>query len=195
VPLPESAHSRHSSFPPAALPVNLDDEFSSLCHDPLVTFNAKELGFIPLDAWSKEKYTFGELVTDFFQRKSSGNTRFLHKLYNALQIVQSDRFYSDVIGIEWVTEKVLKINKRKFGRLFGLRAIEGSFFHQQGCFPVHGFRELGPAEAGEVVSQQDLEDVEFDEVRLLVHCAEAFVRGSSAEPYLLPRWKYGRPAK
>jgi hypothetical protein len=188
-------HVRESSLPAEPPPPGLDDEFPLLCRDPLVSFDAKALGFIPADVWPREKYTFGDLVTDFFRRKSSGSTRFLHKLYNALRIVQSDAFYADVVGIEWVSDQVIKVSKRKFGRLLGIRAIEGSLFHQQGSFPAHGFRELGPAEARELVSPQDLEDVDFDEVRLLVHAAGAFARGSPAAPYLVPRWQYGRPGR
>jgi hypothetical protein len=190
VPIREAGLVRRSTFP-----TNLNDEFSSLCSDPLATVDATGLGFIPADVWVKTKYTFGELVYCFFQRTTSGNTRFLHKLYNALQIAELDSFYADVIGIEWITEKVMKIHKRKFGELLGIRAIDGSLFHQQGCFPTHGFRELGPEEARWLVPQQALEDVDFDEVRVLVHSTGAFVRGSSAAPYLVPRWQYGKCGK
>jgi hypothetical protein len=167
------------------------DEFGLVCADGLVTFNPVELGFIPESAWQDRKYTFGELVVTFFQQKSSGHTRFLHKLYNALRIVELDPFYSTFIGLEWVSDRILKVNKRVFGRLLGIRAIDGAFFHQQGNFPSHGFREIGPGEADGNVNAEDLDGVDFDEVRLLTHVSGILRRSSPGPVFLAGKWRSG----
>jgi hypothetical protein len=131
---------------------------------------------------------FGALVTDHFQKKSGSNTRFFHKLYNALKISEIDPFYTEYVGVEWVTDRIIKIDKKKFARLLGIRAIEGSLFHRQGNFPSHGFREIGPLEARKILSPEDLANVDYDSVRLLVHAPGDFVRDSSAQVFEKCRW-------
>jgi hypothetical protein len=59
-----------------------------------------------------------------------------------------------------------------FARLLDVKAIDGSFFHKQGNFPLHGFVELGEPEARGICS---LEGVDFDNVRLLMHAEGVFV--------------------
>jgi hypothetical protein len=165
------------------------DEFATLCADPLVTLNPVELGFIPEGAWQDRTYTFGELVVGFFRQKSSSQTRFLHKLYNALVLVESDPFYSAFVGVEWMSDRLLKIRKRVFGRLLGIRAIDGALFHRQGNFPAHGFREIGPCEAQATVGSEELEDVDFDDVRLLTHASAVLSRGSPGALFLAGKWR------
>jgi hypothetical protein len=75
--------------------------------------------------------TFGGLVSSHFQQKGSRNTRFFHKLYNALIISEFDQFYSEYDGVEWVTDRVIRMKKKKFAWLLGTHAVEGSLFHQQ----------------------------------------------------------------
>jgi hypothetical protein len=177
--LPPKAHVREASLPMD--PSAVDDDFARLCNDPYVTFDARELGFVPTGHWAVGRFTFGELVRDFFQRKSSGNTRFLHKLYNALKISGSDPFYSEFVGAEWVNDRVLKIDKKTFARLLGIKAIDGSLFHRQGNFPSHGFIEIGPTNGRGLVDPNDLASVDHDDVRLLVHEPGKFQRTSTPD--------------
>jgi hypothetical protein len=167
---------------------NSDSEFAGICQDSLVTFNPKCLGFIPARNWEAREVTFGALVAGHFQKKSGSNTRFFHKLYNALKIAEFDPFYAEFVGVEWVSDRVIKIDKKKFARLLGIRAIDGSLFHQQGNFPSHGFREVGPLEAKEILSADELANVDYDAVRLLVHAPGDFMRSSPPQVFEKCRW-------
>ena len=120
--------------------------------------------------------TFGQLVTEFFHRKNSSNSRFSHKLYNALQISKNYPQYIKYLGVTWVTQTVLKVNKITFGRLLNIKTIDGSLFHQQGNFPTHGFVEIESREAASFVDPADLADVDFENIRLLRHGAGKIYR-------------------
>jgi hypothetical protein len=182
-------HTRCASDPSTALVhENPDAEFASICQDPLVTFNPRFLGFIPSRNWESRDVSFAALITGHFQKKSGSNTRFFHKLYNALKISEADPFYADFVGVEWVNDRVIKIDKKKFARLLGIRTIDGSLFHQQGNFPSHGFREIGPLEAKEILPAEELANVDYDVVRLLVHAPGDFVRGSTPQVFEKCRW-------
>jgi uncharacterized protein YjbI with pentapeptide repeats len=165
-----------------------DGEFARLCNDPAVAFNPHTLGLVPLGMWPNREVTFGELVGAFFQKKNTITTRFTHKLFNALRIAESDPFYAEFVGIEWVTDTVLKVNKKAFARLLGIKTIDGSLFHQQGNFRSHGFAELSVQEARACLSEADLEDVDFDEVRVLTHQSGAVTRNSDAAELENCKW-------
>lgn len=186
------AHPRQHSLPVQSTPVvqNDDDvEFRGICNDDQIRFNPVKLGFIPGKFWNQDReWTFGQLVSDFFQKKNNANSRFSHKLYNALKISTSDPFYSVYIGVEWVNERVLKIDKRVFARLLGIKTIDGSLFHQQGNFPSHGFVELNEKEAMAEVSPEDLKGVDYETVRLLVHQPRIFTRDCTEEDIERCKW-------
>jgi hypothetical protein len=192
---PPSVHVRAASIP---LPILGTDQFSrnlefiSLCSDKSVTFNPHKLGFVPVAFWKNRDYTFGELVQDFFQKKCNVNTRFSHKLFNALKIAESDPFYIDYLGVEWVTDSVLKVRKNVFARLLGIKTVDGSLFHQQGNFPSHGFMELGVQEARECVQEADMQNVDFEEVRLLAHHSGEFARNADPENIEGCKWVNSR---
>jgi hypothetical protein len=128
------------------------------------------------------------LVKDFFQRKNHANSRFSHKLYNALKITLDDPFYVEFIGIEWVTDVVLKIDKRIFARLLAIKTVDGSLFHQQGNFPSHGFVELSEQTGLEYVPKEVLDGVDFDNVRLLVHQEGVFRRNCTEADIERCKW-------
>lgn len=179
-------HTRSGSMPDAGL--NIDDSFATICSDPNIRFNPTKLGFIPSKIWVDEDMTFGEIVSQFFQKKNNANSRFSHKLYNALRITDFDHFYYLFLGVEWVTDTILKVDKKQFARLLGIRTIDGSFFHQQGNFPSHGFVELDPATAQAQLNPKDLEDVDYDNVRLLTHQEGIFVRGCTESVLESCKW-------
>jgi hypothetical protein len=169
-----------------------DADFDSVCSDIDITFNPQQLGFIPAHGWTDSRRYFGDLVTDFFRKKSSSNSRFLHKLYNALKIYESDPFYGEFVGVEWLTDTVIKVEKAKFARLLGIKSVDGSLFHQQGNFPSHGFVELSPADARELVPPDALAGVDFDDVRLVTHQSGEFRRGCGSDIEERCRWINGR---
>jgi hypothetical protein len=164
-----------------------------LCADPEAKLNPGQLGFIPVCFWPDEVCTFGHLVSSFFRAKTCSNSRFLHKLFNALRITDSDPYYAVFLGVRWVTDKVIKIDKTKFANLLGIRSVNGSLFNQQGNFPSHGFRELAPGQASQWVSPAGLEDVDFENVRLLIHRSGEFTRGCGPDVEERCRWvNFGR---
>jgi hypothetical protein len=165
----------------ARLSVPETDEFSRICTDPSVKLNPRRLGFIPSHFWQGRDLTFGELVTDFFQRKNNSNSRFSHKLYNALKISESSPTLAAFVGIGWVSDRILKVDKKAFARLLGIKTIDGSLFHQQGNFPSHGFVEVKSDEAVGKVPKSVLDTVDYDDVRLLTHQPGVFTQ-QSTEP-------------
>jgi hypothetical protein len=194
--LPRAPQPTHPGSFPRARPLctdpSNDAEFARLCHDPSVKFDAVKLGLLPLNVSATQEITFGALAYGFFQKKNTLAVRFPHKLFNALKLVESDPFYADFVGVEWVNETVLKVNKRVFARLLGIKTIDGSLFHQQGNFRSHGFAELGVHEARACLSEADLADVDFDEVRLLVHQTGAFTRSSRGDQVEHCKWTNNR---
>lgn len=193
--LPQNRNRKMSSQPLPIVPTittSADEEFNTVCRDPEIKFNPHKLGFIPTKFWPDKEFTFGELVTDFFQRKNNANSRFYHKLYNALKISEDDPFYSEYLGIEWVNNNVLKVDKKKFARLLNIKTIDGSLFHQQGNFPSHGFIELGTNDALKYVTEEDLDKVDYENVRLLVHQAGVFVRGCTEDAIEGCKWVSSR---
>ncbi|OHT08991.1 hypothetical protein TRFO_22227 [Tritrichomonas foetus] len=177
-----NSKSKTEPLPPVHQIVSTEElEFESICNDKALTFNPKKLGFIPSKFWEDKTFTFGELLSNFFRRKSNSNNRFYHKLFNALKITEDDPFYSEYIGVEWVNKDVIRVDKRKFARLLGIKTIDGSLFHHQGNFPSHGFIELNTTNVTDLVSPEVLKDVDFDNVRLLIHQAGVFVKGCTEE--------------
>jgi hypothetical protein len=164
-----------------------DSDFKAFCDDPDVLFSPRELGFLPL-YWAETQRTFGELVTSFFRKKNSSRTRFLHKLFNALKIQSLNPLYYEHVGVKWVTDTILMVDKDKFARLLGIKSIEGSLFRKQGNFPSHGFVELCAEEASGMVPDEALSYVDFDSVRLLRHAVGTFVRGCGPEVDETCRW-------
>jgi hypothetical protein len=190
---PKTLSFSRRSHGPRQITGAIDQEFLRLVLDPAITFNPARLGFIPKSVWTDGKdVKFGDLVTDFFQRKNNANTRFSHKLYNALRITKSDPFYFDFIGVDWISDIVLRVDKRLFAQLLGIKTVDGSLFHRQGNFPSHGFVELTAAEAADLLSPAALQGVDFDIIRLLVHEERVFVRDATLQAIENCRWTPAR---
>ena len=153
-----------------------DSEFMTMCDDPEVRFNPKALGFIPYSYWNDEEITFGDLVRNYFRKRNDPNCHFYQKLYNALLISTDDPFYAEFLGVEWITDRVLKIDKNVFSRLFGLKHPDSSLFHRHSFFSTNGFVELSSSDAAALVPQSDLSEIDFDHVRLLIHKDNVFTK-------------------
>jgi hypothetical protein len=169
--------------------------FDAVCASPDFTLNPVELGFIPTESWKDERVTFGTVVKNFFNRKTGGMCRFTHKLFNALRIVQGGAVSSQFVGVKWVNDAIIKVDKIAFARLLGIKVVEGSLFHRQGNFPSHGFIELLPTDARLVLPDEELKDVDFDRVRLVTHTAGEFVRGTRPNVEARCKWINSRKSE
>jgi hypothetical protein len=159
-----------------------DAEFDAACSDPALVFNPAGLGFTPATIWANEEITFGQSVAEFFQKKNCATCRFPHKLFNALRLSGFRCEFPRLTGVMWLNDKILRVDKLTFARLIGIKSIDGSLFYQQGNFPSHGFFEIGAGDQERFVPPDvDLTDVDFENVRILVHPGGQFTRGCSSE--------------
>jgi hypothetical protein len=142
-------------------------------------FNPCELDLMPMHYWKSQLYSIGDLARNFFRKKNSTNARFPHKLYNALKLSDFDSVFTELVGVKWMNETVFRIDKIIFGKLLGIKAIEGSLFHRQGNFPTHKFVELQASQARETFTEKDLATVDFEVVRLVYHKPGLFVRNAT----------------
>jgi hypothetical protein len=177
------------------LPSELDVEgptsnfaYQTAVADPLMVFAPQTLGFLPSNYWVAAEASFGDLVVKFFQRKNNANCRFPHKLFNALALVGHDPAMYNLIGVQWVTDKIFKVDKMIFGRLLGISSIDGSLFHQQGNFPSHGFGEVTRPEIEQLRMSYDLSDVDQDRVRLCYHKGGIFSKSSNENAVTRCKW-------
>lgn len=170
---------------------NMFDEsiFISACKNPTLTFNPKLIGFIPSNLWTDKTMTFGEIVANFFQKKNNANSRFSHKLFNALKLSECSPVFPPLVGVSWLTPSILRVDKRVFARLLGIKSIDGSLFHQQGNFPSHGFFEIGAGDASTLCPPGiNLNGVDFENVRLLFHSDKKFIQGCTEYDVMNCRW-------
>jgi hypothetical protein len=164
----------------------IDDGFTAALQDHSLVINPKELGFAA-NVWSdQQSVTFGDIVKEFFRARNSRKTRFSHKLFNALKISSAFPQLLPFIGVQWVTQDVMRIQKQVFARLLNINAIDGSLFHRQGNFPSHGFVELTVGEARDLGI--DLSGVDYDNVRLLKDQNGIFVESCCANDLSQCKW-------
>jgi hypothetical protein len=196
VPRPSKRSQSKSKQPKAKiLPPELDPEgpasnteYRAALANSNLLFSPQLLGFLPSNYWLAVDATFSDLVTKFFQRKNNANCRFPHKLYNALAIVEHNPILFHLFGVQWVTDRIFKVDKLIFGRLLGIGAVDGGLFHRQGNFPSHGFSELTLNEIDPLRGGHDVLDVDQDRVRLLVHRSNEFCKGSSEDSVTRCKW-------
>lgn len=197
-------HRREKNVPPRVkpLPPILDTNgpdsnfiFNASLGNNDLQIDPAELNLIPNGYWISTGMPFRDLVTKFFRRKNNANTRFPHKIFNALRIVESMPEMWHLIGVKWVTDTVFICDKYIFGRLLGIKSFDGGLFHMQGNFPSHGFKELTPAEANELCPGINTAAIDFDRLRLLRHTTEgAFTRISDEETVIALKWSGGSNA-
>ena len=170
-----------------------DTEFKTICEDKDVKFNVTDLKLIPVnkDIWVNDEWTFGDLVTDYFRRKNATWCKFYQKLYNALRITDDDPFYFEFLGVQWIDDNIIKVDKKKFGRLLGLKNPD-SLFHQQGYFPSNGFVEINEIKARKKIMLEQLEDVDFKNIVLIIHQYSVFHRNSKEEELDNYKWECAR---
>jgi hypothetical protein len=109
-------------------------------------------------------------------------------------MAEADPCFAKLVGVSWLTDTILRVDKRAFARLLGVRSIEGSLFHQQGNFPSHGFVEIGAGDVREMCPPGlDLSSVDFEDTRLMFHQDGVFRRGCTERDIEGCRWAHARP--
>jgi hypothetical protein len=152
--------------------------------DPALTLNPCRLGFIPKALWSDDEITFGALVRSFFQRRNVSVGRFGHKLFNALRISNECPGLRRHLGVEWISPRVLRVEKRAFARLLNIKVIEGGLFHRQGNFPSHGFVEVSRNDLPADV----LREADQDKIKFVTHGEGLFTKDVQGET--IDGWKW-----
>lgn len=169
-----------------------DAEFMAATHETSLIISPHALGFIPYTLWHDRNYTFGELVSDFFQRKNHASCRFSYKLYNSLKLSEISERFAVLCGVKWLNNIIVRVDKRAFARLLGIKSIDGSLFHQQGNFTSHGFIEVSAEDVPRICPDVDLTGVDYDSVRLLYHNEGTFVRTSQESDLTTCKWASAR---
>ena len=166
--------------------------FSELVNDLDITLNPRELGFIPTAYWPEGPFLLRDLISDYFQQPCGPETRFSHKLFNALQKVLKDPFYSTFFGVEWLNETVLLVVGPLFGFILGMENFETELFGPIGQLALHGFIELNETQALTCVDSSQLENVDFISTKLFLHNAGIFTKSSTQEDIISARWSRKR---
>jgi hypothetical protein len=163
--------------------------FFMLYNNKSFFINPKKLDFLPSHFWPDQSISFYNIVEDFFRRKNHINSRFTHKLYNALKLNQLGEIYKDVSGVEWISPEILKVNKIGFARLLGITSIEGSLFHKQGNFSTHGFVELGLDDLREAFGEARAKElIRNSDYRYLKHSLGLFTESVTEEDINNCKW-------
>jgi hypothetical protein len=157
----------------------IDLSFTDFCRDSSLRFSPTSLGFIPVCAWDDCEVTFGSLVINFFQRRNNASCRFVHKLYNALRITETNPDYFKYVGVTWINHTVMTVHKGIFAQLLGIKNSEAALFHLQGNFPSHGFVEVNRQQALELLPLDVFTGIESDDMRLLQHANGIFVKDAT----------------
>lgn len=164
-------------------------KFDELCSDPNVSLNPQALNLIPTSLWKPENVTFGYLVSFHFRKRNSSNSKFPIKLYNALRITEQCPDFFPHIGVKWVTDDVIWVNRETFACLIGVKTVEGGLFHQQGNFPSHGFVELSFEESQMLAHTLNLGRIDLSVMRLVRHKNGIFRRGCTELDIFHCQWK------
>ena len=175
---------------PMLIPMRRDHDltFDEACADPNFTVSPVSAGFIPKNAWGNQPIAFGLLVSTFFRKRNSMHCKFPYKLYNALRLTMALPHFFKYIGARWLTDKIFIVDKLIFARLLGVRSIDGSFFHQQGNFPSHGFEELQFILAQRVARENGIGDFDPSNLRFLQHTSGKFTRFSTEADINQLKW-------
>jgi hypothetical protein len=164
--------------------------FQVACQDASLTIDPHALGLIPRDTWPKGALPLGVIVAMFFQKRNSKHWNFPSKLYNALLITAECPYLYRYVGIRWVTDEVIIVEKFVFARLLGVRSVDGSLFHQQGNFPSHGFIELSFQEAQEIAAANGIGSVDSHSMRFFRHGSGAFRRNCPEDVIRRLEWTH-----
>lgn len=145
-----------------------------------ITIDPQKLGLVPADEWPDNKQvTLNELVANHFRARSTRRLRFEHKLWNALRLVNEYPELRDIMGIQWQTNDIIRVDRDKFGLLLGLTRPTAALFNPQGSFQSHGFVEVNMKHVA----------TENPTTRYFTHKSGAFTKDSQSADLLSCRWQ------
>lgn len=175
------------TFPIKVKPIS-SMTFDEVCENSNIVVNPRRAGFIPYSLWPNENISFGFLTSTFFRKRNMANSKFPHKLYNALKISEIYPDFINHVGIQWVTNEIFRVDRAAFANLLGVKSIEGSLFHQQGNFPSHGFIELDYPESDQLSIDSNFGHVDLSTHRFLKCCHGNFNRYSTERDIIDLKW-------
>ena len=140
----------------------------------------RRLGLVPAEELAdSEQMTLNDLAANHFRARSTRRLRFEHKLWNALTLVKHYPDLKEILGIEWYTPDIIRVDRNKFGSLLGLTRPTAALFNPQGSFQSHGFAEINmKPNIGEDLT-----------VRYFRHKSGAFTKDSKSADLLNCRWQ------
>ena len=168
------------------LPFQTDPATAQLWDAEII--NPLQLGFLPQTGWDAKIYSLRTIRDSYFSKKNNVNRRFENKLWNALRITSVYPQLAPIVGVIWVNNNIFKVYKHAFAYLLGINAIDGGLFHKQGNFTRHGFRELTEYEAKEILKPEQLEGVDYKDVKLLTQSYGYFNANSTENTISQCRW-------
>jgi hypothetical protein len=136
--------------------------------------NPVDLGFIPLGHWASATVPLSTIVAEFFRARSSRILRFEYKLWNALALAKHYPDLYQFVGVMWLTQTVLKVNRDVFGHFINVTRPAAALYNNQGSFATHGFQEVALKDVQGTVDPEDLSDVDESIVRLFEHTTTLF---------------------
>lgn len=143
----------------------------------------KELGFIPPERWENvPTIEFSSLQAVYFPKRSSKKLRFEQKLWNALLLTQRYPVLKPVIGVEWSTNNIIKVDVNTLAKLLGISKATSALCSPQGSFPSHGFVEIVKQDAPQSMINSS------ENVRYYQHESGCFRSDSSQEDLEKCKW-------
>ena len=154
--------------------------------------NAKELHFIPEHKWDDKYHSLEYLSKNYFSRKNNENSRFEHKLWNALQITSAFPQSFEFIGVAWVTNEIFKVHKKIFAQFNNIKCVNDSLFNKQGNFPTHGFIHASDDIIHQLIPEDQIQDLYQPDIVVFYHKDSTFRKDSNEDninqcKYVFPR--------
>lgn len=155
-----------------------------------VMINPTEIGFQPLKIWENYEMSLKDILITHFRRRSSRLVKFPHKLFNALIITSIYPELYSTMGVMWISDTLIKVNKEALGVAFGVKRPKASFFNPQGAFRTHGFKEV-PRDIVHTrfIAQEYLSDIDGSNVRVYEHAQRMFTRDMDLNNLDKCKWK------
>lgn len=142
-----------------------------------------ELGFIPPERWENvPTVEFSSLQSVYFPKRSSKKLRFEQKLWNALLLTQKYPSLKPVIGVEWITNDVIRVEVNTLAKLLGISKATSALCSPQGSFPSHGFVEIVKQDGGSYMFNNS------ENVRYYQHESGCFRSDSTQEDLDKCKW-------
>lgn len=137
--------------------------------------NLNKLGFTP-HTFPNPIIPFQLVFELYFRRRCSKRHPFFNKLANMLRITNYFPEFYSILGVIWVNGHYFKVNRNIFGKTINNNSSNSALFNNSGIFIQHGFTEVPEATVRAAVDVGDIDDVDFNKVRVLTDTKENFSR-------------------